>query len=321
MSSSVRPVRIALAGLAAAGLLLAAPTPAAADFEDTVINGPLTARQGGTVDLTVSIRDEVADGIGRMAVESPALAKKIEVAKRNFGHNKADEAVIHAEGRVGCEVRPGTYPVTVRLDGAKKPAASTKLTVTSAGSAACGHGAPADASDGPELSLNSGREPQRGDEAVFTITTGRALLDEHDALTLRSPAFVKPVKRDASRFKEGKGNGYWTELAGMVRCDIQPGTYAVDLTGEDADSPLTSAKLTVPAAMDPANRDFCAGPRAYKEIVDRTSETAPDEDEDSGDNGFGTGAVVGISSAAALVAASVTYFLVVRRRKREPESW
>lgn len=315
------PARISLAGLAAAALVLTSAATASADFDDTVINEPSPTRPGGTVDLTVSIRDEVADDVDRFAVESPALTGKIEVSKRHFGHNKADEAVVHTQGRVRCGVRPGTYPVTVRLDDAKKPAASTRLTVTGTAAGDCDDTAPPAEVPGLELSQNTGREPQRGDEAVFTITADRATLDAHDALTLRSPAFVTPVKRATKRFKEGKGKGSWTELAGVVRCDVQPGTYAVDLTADDdTDSPLASVKLTVPKAMDPANRDFCAGPRAYKEIVDRTSETAPDEDE-AGGAGFGTAAVIGISSAAALVAASVTYWLVGRRRKRQPDSW
>ncbi|WP_372406523.1 hypothetical protein [Streptomyces luteireticuli] len=318
------PARISLAGLATAALVLTSAATAAADFDDTIVNEPSPARPGGAVDLTVSIRDEVADGIGRVTVESPALTGKTEVLKRHFGHNKADQAVIHTEGRVRCGARPGTYPLTVRLDGAKKPAAETRLTVTGSAAAGCTDDAPPTSVPGLDLSLNTGgREPQRGSEAVFTIAADRATLDAYDTLTLRSPAFATPAKRATKRFKEGKGNGGWTELAGMVRCDIPPGTYAVDLTpDDDTDSPLVSAKLTVPEAMDPGNRDFCAGPRSYKGAIDRTSETAPDEDEGGGGGGgFGTAAVVGISSAAALVAASVTYWLVGRRRKRDADSW
>ncbi|KNB49726.1 hypothetical protein [Streptomyces caatingaensis] len=318
------PARISLAGLTAAALLLGSAATAAADFDDTVVNQPDPARPGGTVDLTVSLRDEVADHTSRVLVESPALSRGVEITKRHFGHNKADEAVIHTQARVRCGARPGAYPLTVRLDGAKKPAAETRLTVTGTAAAACDDAAPPAEVPGLELSPDPGRAPQRGSEAVFTITADRTTLDAHDALTLRSPAFVTPVKRATDRFKEGKGKGRWTRLAGMVRCDIQPGTYAVDLTADDdTDSPLASVRLTVPKAMDPAQRDFCAGPRSYKEVVDRTSETAPDEDSGAGHDGgsgFGTAAVIGVSSAAALVAASVTYFLVARRRRREREA-
>ncbi|WP_171167999.1 hypothetical protein [Streptomyces sp. I05A-00742] len=339
----MRSARIPLLATAAAALALtaAAPAPAAPADEDTRITRADPAPLGGEAEFVVSITNSAAEHVGSVVVESPAFTSKVTVGKRNFGHNKADDTTMTVRGRVRCDAEPGEHPVTVRLDGKGKPAASTRLTVTSARTGAC---AEDDGSDGddrndprkappsaaPALKLRTGgREPQRGDEAVFTITTDRATLDEHDALTLRSPAFVTPVKRLTKNFKEGKGPGRWTDLAGMVRCDIKPGTYAVDLVadGEDDDSPLHSVKFTVPERLDPANRDFCAGPHAYKEIVDRTSETAPDEDGDGGsasadrdDDGLGTGTVVGISSAAALVAASVTYFLVARRRRRTREA-
>ncbi|MGK5641147.1 hypothetical protein ACSNOK_22960 [Streptomyces sp. URMC 126] len=339
----MRSARISLASsaalvlaLTAAGPVLAVPAP---DGPGTEISRAEPAPPGGDVEFVVTIDGSAGGHVDSVVVRSPVFASQITVGKKDFGHNKADDTTVTVHGRVRCDARPGEHPVTVLLGDEGKPAAGTRLTVTAGRGGACDDGSP-DASPVPAgatgLRLRpGGREPQRGDEAVFTITADRATLDAHDALILRSPAFVAPVKRLAKNFKEGKGEGWWTDLAGMVRCDIQPGTYAVDLVAgggdEEEDSPLETVKLTVPKAMDPANRDFCAGPRAYKEIVDRTSETAPDEDGSGGGahaagggDGPGTGTIVGVSSAAALVAASVTYVLVSRRRRRArqlPDSW
>ncbi|MBZ4320183.1 hypothetical protein [Streptomyces huiliensis] len=334
----MRPARIPLASTAAVTLALLASGPAAAApaGPDTQITHADPAPPGGDVEFVVSLDDATAEHVDSVVVRSPAFTSKITVVKKDFGHNKADDTTLSVRGRIRCDARPGDHPVTVLLNGEGKPAATTRVTVTGGRTGTCDGTSPAPAGPTALRLRPGGREPQRGDEAVFTITTDRATLDAHDALVLRSPAFVTPVKRLAKNFKEGKGEGWWTDLAGMVRCDVQPGTYAVDLVAgggdEEEDSPLESVKLTVPKAMDPANRDFCAGPRAYKEIVDRTSETAPDGDgSDGGDqagasdsDGPGTGTIVAISSAAALLAASVTYFLVGRRRrarKRPDESW
>ncbi|EMF00094.1 hypothetical protein J7W19_05830 [Streptomyces mobaraensis NBRC 13819 = DSM 40847] len=346
----MRPARISLAStaaavlaLATAGPVLATPAPATPHTE---ITSAAPAPRGGDAEFVVTVEGPAPEGVDSIVVESPVFDAKITVPKKDFGHNKADDTTVPVRARVRCDARPGDHPVQVLLNGADEPAAATRLTVTGGRAGACAGGSPrptaSTASTGPAgaptLGLRpGGREPQRGGEAVFTITTDRATLDAHDALTLRSPAFVTPVKRLSRNFKEGKADGWWTDLAGMVRCDVQPGTYAVDLVAgggdEEEDSPLASVKLTVPQAMDPANRDFCAGPHAYKEIVDRTSETAPDEDGSGdgdhaaggGEGGPGTGAIVGIASAAALVAASTTYVLVGRRRKRArkrpDESW
>ncbi|KAB7834485.1 hypothetical protein [Streptomyces mobaraensis] len=343
----MRPARISLAStaaavlaLATAGPVLATPAPATPHTE---ITSAAPAPRGGDAEFVVTVEGPAPEGVDSIVVESPVFDAKITVPKKDFGHNKADDTTMPVRGRIRCDARPGDHPVQVLLNGTGQPAAATRLTVTGERAGACDGGSPRPtASTGPAGAPSpalrpGGREPQRGGEAVFTITTDRATLDAHDALTLRSPAFVTPVKRLSRNFKEGKADGWWTDLAGMVRCDVQPGTYAVDLVAgggdEEEDSPLASVKLTVPQAMDPANRDFCAGPHAYKEIVDRTSETAPDEDGSGdgdraaggGEGGPGTGAIVGIASAAALVAASTTYVLVGRRRKRArkrpDESW
>ncbi|MGI5336960.1 hypothetical protein ACQEVS_05975 [Streptomyces sp. CA-181903] len=343
----MRPARISLASTAAAALALAAAGPALAAPAPATPHTEITradpAPRGGDAEFVVTVEGPAPEGVDSVVVESPVFDTKITVPKKDFDRNKADDTTMPVRGHVRCDARPGEHPVQVLLNGTGKPAATTRLTVTGGRTGACAAGSPGPtASTGPAgasaLRLRpGGREPQRGGEAVFTITTDRATLDAHDALALRSPAFVAPVKRLSKNFKEGKADGWWTDLAGMVRCDIQPGTYAVDLVAgggdEEEDSPLESVRFTVPKAMDPANRDFCAGPHAYKEVVDRTSETAPDEDGSeggghaarAGDGGPGTGAIVGIASAAALVAASVTYFLVGRRRrrarKRPDESW
>lgn len=190
---------------------------------------------------------------------------------------------------------------------------------------------------------------QRGREVAFTITTDPSSLKGQSALALQSPAFLEKVKRKASNFEKGKNGLLYTEIAAIIRCDTKPGTYAVDLVGDDGDSPLDSVKLTVSSAWDPGNRDFCQGPQNYS--YDQTSETAPDgkggdettDDEttdgsadttsetaatsEGKDDGLGTGAVVGIAGGAALVAASVaaggTYLVIRRRRRLEgaDDSW
>ncbi|MFI9204487.1 hypothetical protein [Streptomyces sp. NPDC053048] len=189
--------------------------------------------------------------------------------------------------------------------------------------------AAADATADPSLSdsessISSADPAQRGREVVFTVTTGRTTLDDHDGyLTVESPAFAKKLTLKAKRFREGKDGELYTKVAGMVLCDLEPGTYPVDLKDGGEDEPADSVELTVVAQMDPANRDFCDSHTSYEDAVDRTSETAPDEDvdEDEEDEGVGLGelaaVIVGTAALSAVLAATATYLLTRRRRSRD----
>ncbi|MEU1826021.1 hypothetical protein ABZ502_26740 [Streptomyces abikoensis] len=169
-----------------------------------------------------------------------------------------------------------------------------------------------------ESSISSAGPTQRGREVVFTVTTGRTTLDAHDGhLTVESPAFVKKLTLREKRFREGKNGQLYTRVAGMVPCDIAPGTYPVDLKDGGEEEPAESVELTVVPEMDPGNREFCDGPRGYDEIVDKTSETAPDED-DEGTDGVSLGelaaVIAGTATLAAILASTATY-LLTRKRK------
>ncbi|MFG2181817.1 hypothetical protein ACGFLS_24280 [Streptomyces abikoensis] len=173
-------------------------------------------------------------------------------------------------------------------------------------------------SDSESSISTAGPTTQRGREVVFTVTTGRTTLDAHDGhLTVESPAFLKKLTLKEKRFREGKDGQLYTRVAGMVPCDLAPGTYPVDLKDGGEEEPAESVELTVVPEMDPGNREFCDGPRGYDEIVDRTSETAPDED-DEGTEGVSLGelaaVIAGTATLAAILASTATY-LLTRKRK------
>ncbi|MFD8996852.1 hypothetical protein [Streptomyces abikoensis] len=197
------------------------------------------------------------------------------------------------------------------------PLAAAALVLTAA---APGSAQPLDTSDSSdsESSISTAGPTQRGREVVFTVTTGRSTLDAHDGhLTVESPAFLKKLTLKEKRFREGKDGQLYTRVAGMVPCDIAPGTYPVDLKDGGEEEPAESVELTVVPEMAPGNREFCDGPRGYDEIVDRTSETAPDED-DEGSEGVSLGelaaVIAGTATLAAVLASTATY-LLTRKRK------
>ncbi|MFI1971007.1 hypothetical protein BLA24_29755 [Streptomyces cinnamoneus] len=174
-----------------------------------------------------------------------------------------------------------------------------------------------DDSDSSGSSISSRGTTQRGREITFTVTTSQSVLDDNGGrLTVESPAFAKKLTLKAKRFREGKDGSLYTQVAGMVLCDIQPGTYPVELKAGD-DEPEDTDEMTVVADMDPGNRDFCDSPRNYDEVVDRTSETAPDDDSDDDDTTIGPGAlaavIAGTAALAAALASAATYLLTRRR--------
>ncbi|MEU4211121.1 hypothetical protein AB0F13_14185 [Streptomyces sp. NPDC026206] len=183
---------------------------------------------------------------------------------------------------------------------------------------------PDSVSSDSESSLTSAEPTQRGREAVFTVTTGQATLDAHDGyLTVESPAFAKKLTLKGKRFREGRNGELYTKVAGMVLCDIAPGTYPVDLKDGGEEEPAESVELTVVAAMDPGNREFCQSPRSYDSAVDRTSETAPDEGDEDGEGGVSLGelaaVIAGTAALSAVLASVATYLLTRRRRRGGPE--
>ncbi|MFI1258447.1 hypothetical protein ACH4U6_32340 [Streptomyces netropsis] len=174
----------------------------------------------------------------------------------------------------------------------------------------------------PYWTLSTSDPTQRGREAEFVVTIEEATLDDDKGyVTLESPAFVEPVKLKAEEFREGKDGTPRAAGRGMVLCDIKPGTYPVELKDHGQGEAVDTVDLTVVAEMDPGNREFCAGPKDYDEVKDKTSESAlgaeDDEDEDEED-GFGVGTVVGVGVGAAVLAAAGAYTLARRRHRAGP---
>ncbi|SPE48510.1 hypothetical protein SNS2_0604 [Streptomyces netropsis] len=201
-----------------------------------------------------------------------------------------------------------------------------RIALTSVAAAAlvltCAAGASA---EDPYWTVSNSDPTQRGREAEFVVTIEEATLDDDKGyVTLESPAFVEPVKIKAEEFREGKDGTPRASGRGMVLCDIKPGTYPVELKDHGQGEAVDTVDLTVVAEMDPGNREFCAGPKDYDEVKDKTSESAlgaeDDEDgEDDDEGGFGVGTVAGVGVGAAVLAAAGTYALARRRRAPGPD--
>ncbi|MEU2515697.1 hypothetical protein [Streptomyces syringium] len=203
-----------------------------------------------------------------------------------------------------------------------------RIVLTSVAAAAlvltCAAGASA---EDPYWTLSTSDPAQRGREAEFVVTIEEATLDDDNGyVTLESPAFVEAVKIKAEEFREGKDGTPRASGRGMVLCDIKPGTYPVELKDHGQGEAVDTVDLTVVAEMDPGNREFCAGPKDYDEVKDKTSESAlgaeDDEDGEDGEDdeeaGFGVGTVAGVGVGAAVLAAAGTYALARRRRAPAP---
>ncbi|MFE0046561.1 hypothetical protein [Streptomyces albireticuli] len=200
-----------------------------------------------------------------------------------------------------------------------------RISLASVAAAALVLTAAADASADPTWEVSGAAPTQRGREAAFTVTITPGTLDENNGyVTLESPAFAKKVTLKAKRFREGKDGVLYAHGAGMVLCDVTPGTYPVALKDQGEGEAVDTVDLTVVPEMDPGNRDFCAGPKSYEDAVDKTSEAAL-EDEEEEDDGMSTGAVVGVAAGSAVVAAVLTalgtYALVRRAKKGADRSW
>ncbi|MCD9143394.1 hypothetical protein [Streptomyces albireticuli] len=200
-----------------------------------------------------------------------------------------------------------------------------RISLASVAAAALVLTAAADASADPTWEVSGAAPTQRGREAAFTVTITPGTLDENNGyVTLESPAFAKKVTLKAKRFREGKDGVLYAHGAGMVLCDVTPGTYPVALKDQGEGEAVDTVDLTVVPEMDPGNRDFCAGPKSYEDAVDKTSEAALEDEEEEGD-GMSTGAVVGVAAGSAVVAAVLTalgtYALVRRAKKGADRSW
>ncbi|MBB5120617.1 hypothetical protein [Streptomyces eurocidicus] len=201
-----------------------------------------------------------------------------------------------------------------------------RISLTSVAAAALVLTAAAGASADPTWEVSGAAPTQRGREAAFTVTITPGTLDENNGyVTLESPAFAKKVTLKAKRFREGKGGVLYAHAAGMVLCDLTPGTYPVALKDQGEGEAVDTVDLTVVPEMDPGNRDFCAGPKSYEDAVDRTSEAALEAEEEGAEDGMGTGAVIGVAAGSAVVAAALTavgtYALVRRAKKGADRSW
>ncbi|MBT2384742.1 hypothetical protein [Streptomyces sp. ISL-11] len=199
------------------------------------------------------------------------------------------------------------------------PISRARTALTGAAAAALVLTATADAWADPSWSVTGGAPTQRGREVTYTVTIDEGTLDDNNGyVTLESPAFVKKVTIKAKRFREGKNGLHYAQAAGMVLCDITPGHYPVALKDHGEGKALDTAELTVVPEMDPGNRDFCAGPRSYDEVADKTSEAAL-AGEDEEDGGPGTGTLIAVGAGSAVAAASLTalgIYALVRRRAR-----
>ncbi|GAA0378231.1 hypothetical protein [Streptomyces blastmyceticus] len=195
-----------------------------------------------------------------------------------------------------------------------------RMALTSAAAAALVLIAAPGAFADPSWTVTGQQPTQRGREATFTVTVDDGTLDDNNGyVTLESPAFAKTVKIKAKRFREGKDARHYAMAAAMVLCDITPGTYPVALKDHGEGKAVRTVELTVVPEMDPGNRDFCAGPKSYEDAVDKTSEAALQDDEDSDSSGMSTGALVAVSVGSAVVAAALTAlgtYALVRRRSR-----
>ncbi|MEV6669757.1 hypothetical protein [Streptomyces sp. NPDC051162] len=206
-----------------------------------------------------------------------------------------------------------------------------RMTFTSAAAAALVLIAAPGAFADPSWTVTGQQPTQRGREATFTVTVQDGTLDDNNGyVTLESPAFAKAIKIKTKRFREGRDDRRYAMASAVVLCDITPGTYPVALKDHGEGKAVRTVDLTVVPEMDPGNRDFCAGPKSYDDAVDKTSEAALQEDEDSSSSGMSTGTLVAVSVGSAVVAAALTAlgtYALVRRRARlakpkEPDgSW
>ncbi|MEV8477910.1 hypothetical protein, partial [Streptomyces sp. NPDC051173] len=173
-----------------------------------------------------------------------------------------------------------------------------RMTFTSAAAAALVLIAAPGAFADPSWTVTGQQPTQRGREATFTVTVQDGTLDDNNGyVTLESPAFAKAIKIKTKRFREGRDDRRYAMASAVVLCDITPGTYPVALKDHGEGKAVRTVDLTVVPEMDPGNRDFCAGPKSYDDAVDKTSEAALQEDEDSSSSGMSTGTLVAVSHA------------------------
>ncbi|MEV5508222.1 hypothetical protein [Streptomyces orinoci] len=255
----------------------------------------------------------------QVVFKTPALPHEYPVGRKDFGSSKDDDTSVDVLAHLPCTIRPGSYPVTIRTSGLKRQATPGQFTVTSDIAPRCKDRTGSDterlaSGASVELSRTPPQDPQRGAEVAFTVKADVPTQWHNDSLVLRSPAFVRPVRRGMRDFQlEPAGSAFWAQ----VNCDTRPGTYPVEVVrGDGHGNPLAATAFTVPERMDQVQRQSCAGPQRNHAIGEHPSEYEPTVDPaPRKGHGPGTAAMTGIASAALLAAAGGA-FLVFRRRRR-----
>ncbi|MFI9723866.1 hypothetical protein ACIHFE_30125 [Streptomyces sp. NPDC052396] len=324
----MRPVRIPVAALAVTTALtlgcagLASGAPVDDDGEHIEVHADdQTVPRGGDIQFSVDIPWAV-DKPHRVVFESPALPHGYPVDHKYFGeeHKDGDEGtdvLVH----LPCDIRPGTYPVTVRTSGRKRPTDPGKFQVSSDIAPRCKDRTASDTERlapgaAVELSHKAPQDPQRGSWVAFTIRADLRTRQREHYLILRSPAFVRPVRRKTPGFQPTP-DGDISSIEALVNCATKPGDYPVEvMRGNDGGKPLAATVFTVPERMDQSHRDYCAKPRKYPEPMERTSEEDPQEDPPP-TKGLGTGAVAGIAAGSTLLGAAGGAGLMAWRRRAQ----
>ncbi|MFI9722428.1 hypothetical protein ACIHFE_22670 [Streptomyces sp. NPDC052396] len=322
----MRHIRIPVATLAVTTALvlgcagLASGAPVDDDGEHIEVGtDDEAAPRGGDIQFRADIPWGV-DKPRRVVFESPALPHGYPVDQKHFGASKDDDAIPEVLVHLPCDIKPGTYPVTVRTSGRKRPTDPGKFRVTSDIAPRCKDRTGSDTERlapgvAVELSHKAPQDPQRGSWVTFTIRADLRTLRLDDYLILRSPAFVRPVRRKTSGFRTLPGQ-LASPIEALVDCATKPGSYLVEVVREHGGGkPLAATVFTVPERMDQSHRDYCAKPRKYPEPVERTSEEDPQEDPPPV-HGLGPGAVAGIAAGSTLLGAAGGAWLMAWRRRR-----
>ncbi|MFG2212238.1 hypothetical protein [Streptomyces sp. NPDC048638] len=282
-------LRAAATGLAAAVLTLTAAPLAAADgggpgFAVSAISGGLGRGDGVEISADASLK-RFADSHGDITISSKAFSDFVNV-------KPGDSTTTVTR----CDIKPGTYDV--RLIGeTAKGAGHTSITVgssrhhlscaTAHSVIAVGpHSGPKDASavhPGSKVTIEAGVEGN----AYGTPTVG-------------SNAFIKPVK-----LKELKAGFSGTAT---LRCDIKPGTYAVELTGPHITAQDLDGEGRTTVKVYPGDETACAHPKHKRQTQ------AADTSRSGDDDGPSTPVLAASAAGTALLAGAAGY-TAGRRRK------
>ncbi|MEU9115978.1 hypothetical protein AB0D04_30455 [Streptomyces sp. NPDC048483] len=291
-------LRAAATGLTAAALTLAAaPLASAADgsgLSVTAIGDALGRGSGVEITAGASL-SRFADSHGDITLTSDAFGDFI-----NLKPGDSTTAVIR------CDIKPGSYDVRVVSQKAKKPA-HTKIKVDSSRDGSC----TTTRSGGPDTVVgvtSHGSDPDDPSSIhpgskvdLSTGVEGFAVHSDDSPLIVDSNAFTKPVT-----LKEGKAGFAGT---GTLRCDIKPGTYAVELTGPDVTAHDLDDGGRTTVKVYPGHETACAHPKHKHQA--QAADTSRSRDEDGP-----SAAVLAASAAGTAVLAAAAGYTAGRRRNR-----